>query len=290
MNRFYLVDKPLWISSFDVIRKLRKILNVRKMGHTGTLDPLASWCMLIATGSYTKLIPYLEKSRKTYHYTVELNGSTSSWDAAEEIHYISQQDQQHARENIKQEHIETLIQEKFLWKVSQVPPQFSALKIDGKRAYELAREWKEVIMKKRDLEIFSHIIHKYNYPTLELEVEVSAGAYVRSLAVDIWKALWLAWYVSELRRTKIAQLEISSATPLGEVTQDNYFAIDTLFDPKYYLTTLSEYDQKRLTEWLPRIGTFDLEMDTPYFVYNGESITNVVQYDWTQLKPIKNIH
>jgi len=114
MDNFYLIDKPLWISSFDIIRKLRKKFQIKKMWHTWTLDPLATWLMLIATGNYTKLIPYLEKEFKEYEFVINLDWTTSSLDLAEKIEFISKQDQENFSKEITVEKIKKIINKYFI--------------------------------------------------------------------------------------------------------------------------------------------------------------------------------
>jgi len=165
MNSFYLIDKPLDISSFDVIRRMRKTLNIKKMGHTGTLDPLATGAILIATGNYTKLIPYFEKDAKVYEFDIMLDGVTDSFDLAEPVQHIS-----------------------------------SALKIDGKRAYDRARAGEDVEMKTREVEIQHIEILHFNYPKLTLRAQVSAGTYIRSIAADLGDILGSGGYRGNLER------------------------------------------------------------------------------------------
>lgn len=129
---FYLIDKPLHMTSFDVIRKLRKILNTKKIGHTGTLDPLATGCLLIATENSTKLIPELENTHKRYEFTVQLDGKTASLDLGTEIIPV---DIRHIQQKTP-ETIKIFLESQ----TQQIPPKYSALHINGKRAYELARQ------------------------------------------------------------------------------------------------------------------------------------------------------
>lgn len=289
MDNFYFIDKPLGISSFDIIRKLRRKLNVKKMWHTWTLDPLATWGMVIAVWSYTKLIPYLEKASKTYEFNVMLNWTSDSLDLWEEVEFISQERQKELEWSITLENIQKIISQKFLWKTTQVPPKYSALKIDWKRAYELAREWIDVKMKEREIEIFEHEILSYNYPELKLKAKVSAGTYIRTIAADLAIELWTVWYVSELRRIKIWWLDITNSTELDEVEISNFTPVDRILDKKYFLENFDEEHVRRLNHWLDRFWKFSLELDIPYFIYNWEKITNIVKYDGKKLMPIKKV-
>ncbi len=289
MDNFYFIDKPLGISSFDIIRQLRKKLNIKKMWHTWTLDPLATGWMLIAVWKYTKLIPYLEKETKVYEFSVMLNWITSSLDLAEKIQYISKEKQEEAKKNITIENIQKIITKKFTWEITQVPPKYSAIKIDWKRAYELARAGKDIKMKERKITILEHEIISYNYPELKLKAKVSAGTYIRTIAWDLGKELWTWWYVSALRRTKIWNLNIVDSIKLDECKIKSIIGIDIVLNKKYFLRDLDAEHISRLNDWLDRFWKFDLEIGIPYFVYNWKKITNIIKYDGKKLIPIKKI-
>ena len=289
MDNFYLIDKPLDISSFDIIRKLRKKFQIKKMWHTWTLDPLATGCMLIALGSYTKLIPYLEKETKEYEFIINLDWTTSSLDLAEKIEYISEEEQKKAKINISKNQIQELINNYFIWEITQIPPKYSAIKIDWKRAYTLARQWKEVKIKSRKITILENEIISFNYPELKLRAKVSAGTYIRTIAWDLWEKLWTGWYLSYLRRTKIWKLDISDAIKLEKISIDDSISVKKVLDKDYFLENFDKNHQKRLDNWLERIAKFDLEIDKPYFIFDWKKVRNVVQYDWKILKPLKKI-
>ena len=298
MEKFYLIDKPIWISSFDIIRQLRKKINIKKMWHTGTLDPLATGLVLVAIGNYTKLIPFLEKDKKTYITTINLDWTTSSFDLAEKIEFLSEEKQKFYKENLTIKKIEEVLKNNFTWIISQTPPKFSAIKIDWKRAYNLARKWEDFKIKSKKIEIFKIKILNYNYPKLELEIEVSAGTYIRSIARDLWKILWTWGYLIALRRTKIANLDLEKSTKL-----DNDFLesldVKNIFNSKYFLEVdknwnynnweITKDDLLRLNNWLERNRKFTLEINKNYFLFDGEKITNVVIFDSKKLIPVKKI-
>lgn len=208
---FYLISKPIWISSFFAISKLRKILNIKKVGHTGTLDPLATGLLLVATGNSTKLISYLDKAKKTYIFSFNLDWYTESWDLGTPIHYLDKKLIEKTKNTISKEKIEELIKSKFLWKIIQIPPKYSAIKVNWKRAYALARDWKEVQIPERIVEIFDYKLIDFKFPTVTLEMTVSAGTYIRTIAEDIWKSLWLNWYTISLHRSKIWNIDESKS-------------------------------------------------------------------------------
>jgi len=296
MENFYLIDKQIWISSFDVIRALRKKINIKKMGHTWTLDPLATGLVLVATWNYTKLIPFLEKDKKTYITTINLDWLSLSYDLAEKVEYLSKEKQEYFKKNLTLEKIQEVLNKNFTWKISQIPPKFSAVKINWKRAYSLARKWEEFKIKSKEIEIFYIKILNYNYPKLELELEVSAGTYIRSIARDLWEILWTWWYLSALRRTKIANLDLEKSQILSTEGLSPLWVKD-IFNPKYILEQdkawnyweITKEDLQRLNNWLTRNRKFNLEINKNYFLFNWEKITNVVMFDSKKLIPIKKI-
>ncbi len=193
---FFLIDKPIGLSSFDVIRKLRKLLGIKKMGHAGTLDPLASGCLLIATGESTKLIPLFDSARKEYIFTVRLDGKSESLDTGTEVFPTSLETY---REKSKRE-----LRDFLLWQKTQIPPRYSALHVDGERAYDLARAWKEFTLEERRIQIDDVEIIYMSISIIEIRIVISSGGYVRAFAPIIgqfFEVEW--WYIESLRRTKI---------------------------------------------------------------------------------------
>ncbi|MEE1961305.1 tRNA pseudouridine(55) synthase TruB [Allomuricauda taeanensis] len=206
-----LIDKPLEWSSFQAVNALkwaiRKKFNLKKIkiGHAGTLDPLATGLLVICTGKYTKKIPELQGQVKEYTGTFTLGATTPSYDLETEV------DQTFPTEHIT----ETAIKEsanQFLGEIAQVPPVFSALKKDGKRLYELAREGKEVDIKPRKITLLEFEITRIALPEVDFRVVCSKGTYIRSLAHDFGKALGSGAHLSALRRTKIGDFNVDNAT------------------------------------------------------------------------------
>lgn len=288
MNKFYLIDKPLGISSFDVIRVLRKKLNTSKMWHTGTLDPLATGGLLIAVWHYTKLIPFFEKDKKTYEFSINLDWITDSFDLAEDINYLDSDLQEKFKKELSLEKIQDIINKNFTWKITQIPPKYSALKIDWKRACDLIREWKDVEIKSREVNIFDIEILEYNYPSISLKATVSAGTYIRSIASELWEIIWTGWYITKLRRTKIWDLDISFSQDLDNFDEKNYLDIKNIFSGKYFIS-LDEQTLKKINNWLVINGNFDFPIWQDLFILNNNEITNIVEYDWTNLKAKRKI-
>lgn len=288
MNRFYFIDKPLGISSFDIIRVLRKKLNIRKIWHTWTLDPLATWGVILAVWNYTKLISYLEKDKKTYEFTINLDWVTKSFDLAEEVIFLDKDLQNKYKKELKREKIEKLLKQNFSWKINQIPPKYSALKIDWKRAYDLARAWKDIKMKSRQVEIFNIEILNFNYPELTLKAEVSAWTYIRSIASDLWDMLKTGWYITKLRRTKISNLDINLWQNLEFFDESNFLWLDKLFWDRLFINLENDI-LKKINNWLKVKGSFDYPLNEDLFVTNWNNITNIVRFDGEYLIVVKKI-
>ncbi|ASO04321.1 tRNA pseudouridine(55) synthase TruB [Arenibacter algicola] len=205
-----LIDKPLGWSSFQAVNslkwKIRKKFQLKKIkiGHAGTLDPLATGLLLICTGKATKTINELQGQEKEYTGTITLGGTTPSYDLETEIN-----------ENFPIDHITNeLIHSttaQFIGDIEQIPPVFSALKKDGKRLYEYAREGKEVEIKKRGVTITEFEITSIELPMVHFRVVCSKGTYIRSLAHDFGKALQSGAHLSSLKRTKIGDYNVNKA-------------------------------------------------------------------------------
>ena len=203
-GRLLLINKPLEWTSFDVVKKLRNTIKVKKIGHAGTLDPLATGLLLICTGKFTKKIPELQGQKKEYTGTITLGATTPSFDLETEV------DQKYPTEHITEPLLlETTRQ--FLGHVTQTPPMISALKKDGKRLYELAREGKSVEVKSRNIHIETFEITGIQMPEVHFRVVCSKGTYIRTLADDFGKALDSGGHLSALRRTGIGDFHVDNA-------------------------------------------------------------------------------
>lgn len=214
MNGFLLIDKPVGSNSFKLVIFLRKLLGQKRIGYAGTLDPLASGLMILAIGEYTKLLPYLEAKDKVYRVTVRLGQVSNTYDADGEISDV-------AVEHIpSREEIELVLKENFQGEIQQIPPKFSAIQIDGKRAYDLARKGREFELKARSVQIFSSKALDYIYPELGLEVHCSSGTYIRTIAHDLGQKLGCGGMVLQLRRTRIGKIDVERSVALGSLRAD----------------------------------------------------------------------
>ncbi len=208
-----LIDKPVGPTSFDVVAKLRRITGQKKIGHAGTLDPLASGLLVICLGRYTKLAGYLAQSSKCYEATVKLGEVTRTDDAEGEI--LACCDASHVSlVDLKE------IKERFLGDISQEPPKFSAIKIAGRRAYARARNDEEFAMPLRAVTIFGLDFLSLKDSILSLHVHCSKGTYVRSLARDIGIAVGVGGHAASIRRTSIGSLTIAKSVKFADLTRE----------------------------------------------------------------------
>ena len=218
-GKLLLLEKPLGWTSFDLVNKVRFAIEKQfklkrmsiKVGHAGTLDPLATGLMLICTGKFTKQIDSFQGLPKTYTGTFTLGGTTVSFDLEKEV------DQHFPIDHITEEMIRE-VAASFIGKHDQEPPVFSAKKIDGERAYDLARAGKDVKMKTSPIEITTFEITRIALPEVDFKIDCSKGTYIRSLARDFGVALKSGAYLSSLRRTAIGTHLIENAQTIEQLT------------------------------------------------------------------------
>lgn len=196
VNGVILLDKPINMSSNHALQKVKRLFDARKAGHTGSLDPLATGMLPICLGEATKISAFLLDANKTYRFKCQLGTRTATADAEGEVI------ETRAFEHIELKDVEQVIP-RFIGDIEQVPPMYSALKQDGQRLYDLARQGIEVERKARPVTIFSLEILGFEQGELELLVRCSKGTYVRTLAEDIGEALGCGAYITELRRLSV---------------------------------------------------------------------------------------
>ncbi len=206
-----LIDKPSGITSFDVIRKLRVKLGIRKMGHAGTLDPLATGLLIIGLEKATKELAHYMGLPKEYEVLIEFGKVSTTYDADGEVRVLRDFGET-VREVGRTEFEKNL--KNFIGEIQQTPPAFSAIRLKGKRAYDLARRGEEVKLEPRKIQIFDIEIVEWNWPLVRLRVKCGKGTYIRSLAHDLGMALGCGGYVKELRRTAIGDFRVENASPL----------------------------------------------------------------------------
>lgn len=210
------LDKPLGWSSFALVNKFRYLasqhLGVKrlKVGHAGTLDPLASGVMVLCTGKHTKLIEQLQTGIKEYVATIRLGVTTPSFDLE------SSPDAYYPTEHITQEAVESALRG-FVGEIDQIPPSFSACKVDGQRAYNLARRGYEVALTPKRITIHEIEMLRYDIPEIEIRVLCGKGTYIRALARDIGQALGSGAHLSALRRTRVGDAYSSQCLNLEDI-------------------------------------------------------------------------
>lgn len=206
-GKVLLIDKPLEWTSFGVVSKIRNLIRIKKVGHAGTLDPLATGLLIVCTGKFTKRINEFMAQEKEYTGTFTLGATTPTYDLESEP--VNFKPFEHITE--EKLHKATL---QFTGEIMQVPPAHSAIKVDGKRVYELARQGKEVKLEPRKLFIKEFSITKIKMPVVHFKVVCSTGTYIRSLANDYGEALGCGAYLSSLRRTRIGEFSVDDAMTL----------------------------------------------------------------------------
>lgn len=219
LNGILLIDKPAGWTSFDIVAKVRGVIKAKtglkrpKVGHAGTLDPLATGLLVILVGDYCKRAAEYTKLDKIYEVSLELGKTSSTEDAEGDLTSVS------SRQPADLEIQETI--QSFVGAYNQTPPAFSAIKIDGQRAYKLARAGKAPEMKARPVTIHSIEDITYDYPKITFTTEVSSGTYIRSLARDIGEKLGTGAYMTGLRRTRVGQFDLADAHQIDSITAES---------------------------------------------------------------------
>jgi tRNA pseudouridine55 synthase len=213
-GKVLLIDKPLNWTSFDVVKKLKFALKVKKIGHAGTLDPLATGLLILCTGKMTKSIEKYQAQEKEYSGEFTLGYTTPSYDLETEPEF------QFKTDHLKIEDLKEATSN-FVGEINQTPPIFSAVKKDGKRAYSLAREGKEVKLNSRVVTISEFEITNFQENKVKFKVRCSKGTYIRSLAHDFGQKLGVGAYLSALRRTKIGDFSVDDAENLNDFVNNN---------------------------------------------------------------------
>ena len=209
VSGWLILDKPVDFGSTEAVSKIKWLLNAQKCGHAGTLDPLASGMLPIALGDATKTVPYVMDGRKVYEFTVTWGEERSTDDLEGEV--VQSSDARPSEEDIR------ALLPKYTGVISQVPPQFSAIKIDGNRAYDLAREGETIDIPAREVEIFRLSLLGCTPNLAHFEIECGKGTYVRSLARDFGRDLGCFGHIASLRRSFVAPFAEEAMVPLAEL-------------------------------------------------------------------------
>jgi len=224
IKMFLLIDKPKGMTSHDVVDRVRQITGERRVGHAGTLDPNATGLLIIGVGreSTKKLGMIARDTRKTYLADVSMGEERDTDDAEGKVTERAKGVLPPSKREVER----TL--NGFVGEGEQIPPQFSAIKMQGKKAYEIARKGNKITLQPRNISVYRINLIRYSYPKLTFETEVSAGTYIRALARDMGRQLGMGAYLSDLRRTAIGTYSVEQAVQLASLTEKNWeeFALD----------------------------------------------------------------
>ncbi len=212
-GRVLLINKPLYWTSFDAVRKIRNLTRTKKVGHAGTLDPLATGLLIVCTGKFTKKINEYMAQEKEYTGTITLGATTPTFDLE------SEPTNQTAIDHLTEEDLQKATQP-FTGAILQVPPIHSAIKKEGKRVYELARRGEDVKLEPRPVNISAFEITRIELPIIHFKVVCSTGTYIRSLANDYGAALGVGGYLSALCRTRIGDFKLEDALTIDDVERE----------------------------------------------------------------------
>jgi len=207
------VDKPIGLTSHDVVQIIRRGTGIRRAGHTGTLDPRASGVLVVLIGPAVRLSEFVSASDKRYQATIHLGSSTDTYDADGTFTSPSVSIDSITEENF------TEILQKFIGTIEQVPPPYSAVKVKGRKAYEMAREGEEVDLEPRMIDVYSLEVLEWAPPEVVIDVYCSSGTYVRSLAHDLGRELGCGAHLVGLRRTKSGRFTLRDAVPLRRLQE-----------------------------------------------------------------------
>ena len=247
---FLNINKPLGMTSHDVVAKLRRGLKIKKVGHAGTLDPLATGVLVICVGNATRLSEYVMQSQKTYRAQIHLGVTTDTYDAEGSV--INRQD----ASGIRRDQVEEALRG-FLGDIDQMPPMYSAIKQGGRKLYDLARAGETVERERRRITIHSLDVVNYSLPEFTLDVTCSAGTYIRSLAYDIGELLGVGAHLAGLARLASGRFTIETAVSPDTVLSTGHWG-QHLVSP-----------EMALADW-PRV---DLTIDDTEHIMHGRAIT-----------------
>jgi tRNA pseudouridine55 synthase len=206
------IDKPIGLTSHDVVQIIRRGTGIRRAGHTGTLDPRASGVLVVLIGPAVRLSEYVSASDKRYQATIRLGNTTDTYDAEGII--TSETPANHITEEKFDEILQT-----FVGEIEQVPPPYSAVKVKGKKAYEMARKGEQVDLEPRKIQVYSLDVLEWDPPEVVIDAYCSSGTYVRSLANDLGETLGTGAYLIGLRRTKSGRFTLREAVPLRRIKE-----------------------------------------------------------------------
>ena len=274
LNRLFVVDKPMFISSNFYLNKFKRAFKNKKAGFSGTLDPFAKGCLIVAFGQYAKLFQYLKKTPKRYQAVIWLGVTSESYDIERifDINFVDRFDENFLKNELK----------KLKGKIDYIPPKFSAKKINGMKAYELARQNEDFELKKSTMEVFDIKFLKYNHPFISFEVSVSEGSYIRSLAQIFLENISSIGTLSYLKRVSEGQFKFENHKELNPL---EYLDLEK----NIYSGTQEwlEFGKKIRIEYLEKkkSGKYIIELDDFFSII--EIVENEVKYILNKIPKLK---
>lgn len=242
MNGIINVLKPPGMTSHDVVSYIRKISGIKKVGHTGTLDPGAAGVLPICIGKATKLVDYITAKDKTYICEITFGKETDTYDK-----YGKTLTEYKEQISLDYGLLKKILKDNFTGDIEQIPPAYSAIKIDGKRAYDLARSGEEVNIPKREVTIYDNKLIRIKDNTAIIKINCSKGTYIRSICYDIGKITGYGAYMSFLLRVKTGVFDIKNAIPISDITKENIKNVMLTMDSvlEFEEITLNDIETKR---------------------------------------------
>ena len=265
MDGIIIINKEKEYTSHDVVAKVKKILNEKKVGHTGTLDPNATGVLPILLGKGTKLSKYLINHNKIYEATLKLGEKTDTADIEGKI--IEEKDVK--KENLSEENIVKILQE-FIGKSKQVPPMYSAIKVNGKKLYEYARKGQTIEIKPREIEIYAIELLNINNNEITFRVHCSKGTYIRTLCENIAEKLETVGYMKDLKRIEVGEFNIKNSITLKELEikkEKAVISIEEFLKEKNTITL----NIKKLNLFLNGVNLKVEQVDGVYRIYNEKN-------------------
>ncbi len=267
MNGFLLIDKPTGITSFEVVKQLRKLTGEKSIGHAGTLDPLATGLLVIALGEGTKLLEYFVGCDKEYEVVGHFGFVSDTYDADGLISKVSE-------DFVAEEKVKEVISAKFLGEISQVPPKFSALKVGGRKAYHLARKGEAFELKSRTIKVGRFDVKSFDWPRVAFKVACSTGTYIRSLIHDLGAELGVGAYVEKLRRTRVGEFEVTRACLLDNNIEQFLLSLETVVQG-FSSVDLSEIEYKKLKHG--QFLNIKIDQSVPVMAFYQKKLVGVLE-------------
>lgn len=268
------INKPQGLTSHNVVGKVRKALGLKRVGHTGTLDPLAIGVLPICVGKATKLAEYLEAGEKQYKAMLQLGIETDTQDITGQII---------AKKEVGEYDFDEVIKD-FIGKIEQIPPMYSAIKINGQKLYELARRGEKIERKPRKIEVFDIKYKILDKTKIELLIDCSKGTYIRTICHDIGQKIGCGGVMSELTRTKVGNIDLSACINLEEVEESKVKSIDEGFNlPKINLNCEQAFKIKNGVQ---------IEIDKPdslYKIFDDEELIAFCEVENKIMKLTKSL-